>query len=84
MFGTNKLVGKVGPPVKRKKLTDKLPNVFPKGLWQSEKKGDVGKKRDNEHVHVEHAGGKRERGDECFVLFEPGLSFIDWSLPEVA
>ena len=68
MLSTDQLVGKVGSPVEREVPLDQTPNPIPKKFRKDEKKRDVGKKRNDENVHVQHPSGEGERGDENFVF----------------
>ena len=69
MLSTDQLICKVGSPVEREVPLDQTPNPFPKKFRKDEKKRDVRKKRNDETVHVQHASGEGERGDEkLFVL----------------
>ena len=63
---------------------DQTPNPIPKKFRKDEKKRDVGKKRNDENVHIQHASGEGERGDENFVRFKPSLGLGGGGGPKVS
>ena len=84
MLSTDQLICKVGSPVEREVPLDQTPNPIPKKFRKDEKKSDVGKKRNDENVHVQHACGEGERGDENFVRFKPSLGLGSGGGPKVS